>query len=63
MEHKSKKAITEFKSESSIINHPYSYPKKDQLVFPTWLLLLILVGAFFVLKSFIYIPDNERHGK
>ncbi len=52
-----------FKSESSIINHPYRFPKQSYLMAPTWLLLLALIGAFFVLKYFIYLKDDKRHGK
>lgn len=54
---------TEFKSESSIIVHPYKFPQKDQAKFPTWSLIGILLVAFFVLKFFIYIADEKRHGK
>lgn len=52
-----------FKSESSIIVHPYNFPKEEQLYLPTWALVLILVGTFFVLKYFIYLADEKRHGK
>jgi hypothetical protein len=52
-----------FKSESSIIVHPYNFPKKDQLKFPTWGLLVILIISFFILKYFIYLVDDKRHGK
>ena len=52
-----------FTSESSIIVHPNQFPKKDQLTAPTWLLILVLFMAFFVLKGFIYIADEKRHGK
>ena len=52
-----------FQSESSIINHPYRMPKKSYLMAPTWLLLLVLMVAFFILKYFIYLKDDKRHGK
>lgn len=52
-----------YKSESSIFVHPIQTTKPDQLKFPTWALLLILVIAFFILKPFIYISDKKRHGK
>ena len=52
-----------FKSESSVISHPYNFPKKNQLMFPTWALLLILIVCFFALKYFIYLSDDKRHGK
>ena len=63
MEQVDKKVAEKFKSESSIMVHPYSFPKKDQLMFPTWALLLILVVGFFIIKYFIYIADEKRHGK
>ncbi len=52
-----------FKSESSIFVHPISHPKKDQAIFPTWFLLVVLCVAFFVLKTFVYISDKKRHGR
>lgn len=52
-----------FKSESSIIAHPYQMPKETQMFMPTWLLIVILFVCFFALKSFIYISDKKRHGK
>jgi hypothetical protein len=63
MENAQKKDVAEFKSESSIIVHPYNHPKANQLMFPTWALILILIVSFFVLKYFIYISDEKRHGK
>jgi hypothetical protein len=53
----------DFQSESSIIVHPYDFPKENQAVLPTWALLLVLIVSFFVLKFFIYIVDEKRHGK
>jgi hypothetical protein len=52
-----------FKSESSVITHPYKFPHKDQFKLPTWGLMLILIAAFFVLKYFIYLADEKRHGR
>ena len=52
-----------YKSESSIFAHPISHPKKEQAIFPTWFLIVVLFVAFFVLKTFIYISDKKRHGK
>ncbi len=52
-----------FKSESSIFGHPQQMPKKDQFMLPTWGIIVILFICFFVLKSFIYISDEKRHGK
>jgi len=63
MEHTAAKKPEAFKSESSIFVHPIQHPKPNQLMFPTWALMLILIIAFFILKSFIYISDKKRHGK
>ncbi|MCO4792958.1 MAG: hypothetical protein KC493_04560 [Bacteriovoracaceae bacterium] len=38
-------------------------PEKDQPTFPTWGILVGLVIAFIILKSFVYIKDDKRHGK
>ncbi len=58
------KEKTVFKSESSIVNHPYRFPpKEEQFQLPTWSLLVILIICFFLLKFFIYITDEQRHGK
>ena len=53
----------EFTSESSIITHPYQFPKKDQFFLPTWAIIVVLFIAFFLLKGMIYIKDEKRHGK
>lgn len=53
----------DFQSESSIIVHPYSFPQEKQAMAPTWVLILILIVSFFVLKYFIYLADEKRHGK
>ena len=63
MEHTAAKKTETFKSESSIFVHPIQHPKHDQPKLPTWSLLLGLIIAFFILKSFIYISDKKRHGK
>ncbi len=52
-----------FQSESSVINHPYRFPPAKQFMLPTWALLVILIVAFFILKYFIYLADEKRHGK
>jgi hypothetical protein len=53
-----------YQTESSVINHPYRFPpKSEQMKLPTWGLLVILIIAFFILKYFIYIADEKRHGK
>lgn len=48
---------------SSIVNEYVQMPKNDQFKTPTWGLLIVLIIAFFVLKSFVYIKDEKRHGK
>jgi flagellar biosynthesis/type III secretory pathway M-ring protein FliF/YscJ len=53
----------EFKSESSIFSHPIQKPWKSAPMLPTWALILALIVAFFILKGFIYISDQKRHGK
>lgn len=63
MEHTEQVKKNEFKSESSIFSHPIQMPYKEALKFPTWSLIVFLVGAFFVLKGFIYISDEKRHDK
>ena len=63
MEHAKPTHKVAFKSESSIFANEVSYPKANQLHFPTRALMAILIGAFFILKPFIYIADKKRHGK
>lgn len=53
----------DFKSESSIIVHPYEMTQENQVAVPTWALLLVLIVSFFALKYFIYLADEKRHGK
>ena len=56
---------TEYKSDSSIMVHPYKMPRAidEQLKLPTWGVIVVLFIAFFLLKSMIYIKDELRHGK
>lgn len=63
MEQAAKTKPVTYTPESSVIPHQFSRPKQDQLVMPTWALLVILFAAFFILKAFIYIPDESRKGK
>lgn len=50
--------------ESSLkVNAQFEGIQKDQFYMPTWGLILTLIVAFFILKSFIYIKDQKRHGK
>lgn len=48
---------------STIVNESVQMPKPDQLFMPTWVVLGVLIVVFFVLKTFIYIKDEKRHGK
>ena len=48
---------------SSIVVDSVQRPKPNQMQAPTWLILIVLVIALVVLKSFIYIKDGQRHGK
>ena len=36
---------------------------EEQFQLPTWSILVFLVVLLFILKSFIYIKDQKRHGK
>ncbi len=35
----------------------------DRFKLPTWAMIVFLIVVFFVLKTFIYLPDKKRHGK
>lgn len=63
MEQVAKKPEAKYVPESSVIPHEFQKPKNDQFTMPTWGLLVILFAAFFILKGFIYIPDESRKGK
>ena len=52
-----------YQSETSIFAHENHMPKANQAKFPTWALIGILIVAFFVLKTFIYISDKKRSGR
>jgi len=50
--------------ESSLkVNNQFEQIQAGQFYMPTWALLVTLIIAFFILKSFIYIKDQKRHGK
>lgn len=54
----------EAKKSSIVTSEVYTLkPKGEQYYAPTWILLVALFIALFVLKSFIYIKDSKRHGK
>lgn len=60
--HTAQKAET-VKSESSILVHSTQSVKPQHAKFPTWSLIVVLIIGFFILKTFIYISDEKRHGK
>lgn len=35
----------------------------DQYTFPYWGIPIVLIVVFVILKLFIYIKDDKRHGK
>jgi hypothetical protein len=49
--------------KSSIVTDEVYTLKEGQFYMPTWGVLVTLVIALVVLKSFIYIKDEKRHGK
>lgn len=49
--------------QSTIVTKDVEPIQKDQFKLPTWGALTLLIVAFIVLKSLIYIKDKKRHGK
>lgn len=41
----------------------YERVEVNQLAIPTYILIIILVCIFILLKKFIYTPDGDRAGK
>lgn len=54
---------TEVRESSLKVNAQFEMLQKDQFYMPTWGIVFILLCAFFILKTFIYIKDQKRHGK
>lgn len=52
-----------YKSETSIFPVETPNPKNNQFKMPTWGLMAVLIVAFFILKTFIYITDEKRKGR
>ncbi len=52
----------EAKQSSIVTNEVYTL-KEGQFYMPTWGVIVTLIIALVVLKSFIYIKDDKRHGK
>lgn len=53
----------EQKPSSIFPNGEYEPVKKDYATLPTSVIIVFLCLIFFVLKSFIYTPDDKRKGK
>ncbi len=49
--------------KSSMVDSNVTTAETGQFSMPTWGIIVALVIAFFILKSFIYIKDKKRHGK
>lgn len=49
--------------KSSIVDSNVSFPRQEQLSVPTWSIVVFLIVTLVILKSFIYIKDDKRHGK
>ena len=49
--------------QSSVVDKNVEPIEKDQFVLPTVYALGALIVAFLVLKLFVYIKDDKRHGK
>lgn len=54
---------TQTSSVTQVQDHFQHVNTHSEWRLPTWGVLLVLILAFFVLKSFIYIKDKKRHGK
>ena len=55
--------MNETVKESSVVTKDVQVVNNSQANYPTWGLLIFLVGFFVVLKMFIYIKDPSRDGK
>lgn len=54
----------EAKQSSIVTNEVYTLkPVGQHFYLPTWAVIVVLIIALFILKSFIYIKDGKRHGK
>ena len=49
--------------QSSVLHSHYEPVRDGQFQMPTWGIIIVLIIVFIVLKSFIYIKDDQRHGK
>lgn len=48
---------------SSIVDTKVQTIQNDQMQAPTWFIIIALIIALVILKTFIYIKDDKRHGK
>tara|TARA_R100000656_G_scaffold112679_1_gene84901 strand:- start:168 stop:341 length:174 start_codon:yes stop_codon:yes gene_type:complete len=56
-------SATESRESTLKVNAQFEGVQQDQFYMPTWALISVLIVGFFVLKSFIYIKDDKRHGR
>ena len=49
--------------QSTVLQKSAEKPEEGQFSMPTWGLIFVLILAFVILKSFIYIKDEKRYGK
>jgi hypothetical protein len=54
---------TNTKTQVTTISENVTPVKGGQPQFETWWIIVGLVVALFILKTFIYIKDKKRHGK
>lgn len=49
--------------ESAVLQEHFEPIRDGQFALPTWAIIAVLVVIFVILKSFIYIKDEQRHNK
>tara|TARA_Y100000296_G_C5131102_1_gene235611 strand:+ start:573 stop:746 length:174 start_codon:yes stop_codon:yes gene_type:complete len=49
--------------ETTVSAGPLTEIQETQPAFKTWWIIVFLVFALVILKTFIYIKDDKRHGK
>ncbi|EQC49666.1 hypothetical protein [Bacteriovorax sp. DB6_IX] len=54
---------TQTNTQTTTISENVAPIKGGQPQFKTWWIIVGLIFALFLLKSFIYIKDKKRHGK
>lgn len=68
------KVVQEHGTETEIVKeskpyHPifpngkYEKVESQMIAMPTWVLVLVLLCALGILKTFIYMKDSSKHGK